>query len=152
MAKDAKGHGSEARSGHEHAIAVDTVKNPLKGLFLGGPNAAQAESNLRGKFGYNDAEIGKLKGGKFDETYGLKGGTPMGSPARPGATFGGQPVASNAHAAATLASGPKSVPVDTHPAMAVPKMRGSIVQDIRHQNGLDGEPLIPRNNFKRHGF
>ena len=33
-------------------------------------------------------------------------------------TSGGQPVASNAHAAATLASGPKSVPVDTHPAMS----------------------------------
>lgn len=26
-------------------------------------------------------------GGKFDETYGLKGGTPIGAPARPGATF-----------------------------------------------------------------
>ncbi len=67
MAKDAKGHGSEARSGHEHAIAVDTVKNPLKGQFLGGPSATEAESNLRGKFGYNDSEISKLKGGSADK-------------------------------------------------------------------------------------
>lgn len=26
-------------------------------------------------------------GGKFDETYGLRGGTPIGAPARPGAKF-----------------------------------------------------------------
>jgi hypothetical protein len=43
--------------------------------------------------------------------------TPLDSGAR--ASFGGgQPVASNAHAAATLASGLKSAAVDTHPAMA----------------------------------
>jgi hypothetical protein len=67
MAKDAGGHGSEGRSGgmsvpdkHQHAIAVDTVKNPMKG-FLGGPNAAQAEATLRNKFGYNDAAINRLK-------------------------------------------------------------------------------------------
>src|SRR5665811_1375456 len=95
MAKDAKGHGSEARSGHEHTIAVDTVKNPMKGVFLGGPTAGQAESKLRSRFGYSDNEISNLKG-----------------------SSGGQPVASDAHAAATLASGPKSAPVSTHPAMS----------------------------------
>jgi len=51
---------------HEHAIAKDTVKNPLKGVFLGGPNAVQAEATLRSRFGYNDAKIAKLKG-DFDK-------------------------------------------------------------------------------------
>lgn len=112
MAKDAKGHGSEARSGHEHAIAKDTVKNPLKGLFLGGPNANQAEATLRGKFGYNDDEISKLKGGgdpRYEDIVSKSpslGGSQLG---------GGQPVASNAHAAATLSNGgAKSAPVPVH--------------------------------------
>lgn len=96
MAKDAKGHGSEARSGHEHAIAVDTVKNPLKGLFLGGPNAEQSESKLRGRFGYSDKEISGLKGGGDPRYDGIK---------------------ANMDAAATLASGAKSAPVDVHPSM-----------------------------------
>src|ERR1035437_8134175 len=43
---------------------------------------------------------------------GVKPGGPKGGPG------GGQPVVSNAHAAATLAGGPKSAPVDVHPAMA----------------------------------
>jgi hypothetical protein len=47
---------------HQHKIAVDTVKNPAKGLFLGGPNAQEAEEILRSKFKYTDDEIKKLKG------------------------------------------------------------------------------------------
>lgn len=68
MAKDAKGHGSDGRGSmsvadrHQHNIARDTVKNPLKGTFLGGPNAAEAEAMLRGKFGYSDSAISTLKG------------------------------------------------------------------------------------------
>lgn len=68
MAKDAKGHGSDGRGSmsvpdrHQHNIAVDTVKNPMKGVFLGGPSAAEAEATLRGKFGYSDSAISSLKG------------------------------------------------------------------------------------------
>lgn len=97
MSKDAKGHGSEGRGGnhntadvHQHLIARDTVMNPAKGMFLGGPTAQQAETTLRGKFGYTDKDIAGLKG---------DGG--------------------NKAAAATLAGGhPKSAPVAAHPAMA----------------------------------
>ena len=70
MAKDAKGHGSDGRGGrmsvpdqHQHRIAVDTVKNPLKGTFLGGMNADEAEKLLTGKFGYSQATVDKMKGG-----------------------------------------------------------------------------------------
>jgi hypothetical protein len=68
MAKDARGHGSDGRGGsvpdqHQFRIARDTVKNPLKGQFLGGMNAAQAENLLRTKFGHSDAQIAALKGG-----------------------------------------------------------------------------------------
>jgi hypothetical protein len=126
MAKDAKGHGSEARSGHEHAIAVDTVKNPLKGLFLGGPSADQAERSLRNRFGYNDAEIGKLKGGGDPRYEDIVARNPSLGKSQIG---GGQPVESNAHAAATLAGGPKSAPVDTHPAM-------SAAEEAQNRSGI----------------
>lgn len=46
---------------HQERICRDTVKNPLKGLFLGGPSAEEAERILREKFGYNDQKIQKLK-------------------------------------------------------------------------------------------
>jgi len=46
---------------HQHKILVDTVKNPLKGKFLGGPSAEEAEETLREKFKYTDAEIQRLK-------------------------------------------------------------------------------------------
>jgi hypothetical protein len=45
---------------HELRIAVDTVRNPLKGVFLGGPTADQAEKILR-HYGYSDADIAKLR-------------------------------------------------------------------------------------------
>lgn len=54
---------------HEHKIAVDTVRNPSKGL-LGGPSAEEAETKLRGKFGYSDKEIGLLKKVSVDEASG----------------------------------------------------------------------------------
>jgi len=46
---------------HQHKIAVDTVKNPAKGL-MGGPSAQDAEEVLRAKFKYTNDEIKKLKG------------------------------------------------------------------------------------------
>ena len=46
---------------HQHKIAVDTVKNPMKGLILGPPTAQQAEHTLRTLFCYTDSEIAKLK-------------------------------------------------------------------------------------------
>jgi hypothetical protein len=42
-------------------VLIDTVKNPAKGKFLGGPSAEEAEETLRSKFDYTDAEIDKLK-------------------------------------------------------------------------------------------
>ena len=46
---------------HQKKIAIDTVKNPAKGIFLGGPTAEEAEKTLRDKFGYSDKQIAKLK-------------------------------------------------------------------------------------------
>lgn len=46
---------------NQHKIAVDTLKNPNKGLFMGGPSAKEAEETLMKKFGYTTQEINKLK-------------------------------------------------------------------------------------------
>jgi hypothetical protein len=46
---------------HQLKILRDTVKNPLKGKFLGGPSAEEAEEILRAKFRYTDKDIQKLK-------------------------------------------------------------------------------------------
>jgi hypothetical protein len=46
---------------HQLKILIDTIKNPLKGKFLGGPTAEEAEETLRTKFDYTDAEIRRLK-------------------------------------------------------------------------------------------
>lgn len=51
---------------HELKIAIDTVKNPAKGIFLGGPTAEEAEKKLRQKYGYTEAQIKKLKTGDSD--------------------------------------------------------------------------------------
>jgi uncharacterized protein YjbI with pentapeptide repeats len=50
---------------HQLKILIDNVKNPLKGKFLGGPSAEEAEEILREKFRYTDAQIKKLKGDDF---------------------------------------------------------------------------------------
>lgn len=108
--KDAKGHGSEKRGGadyHQHKIAVDTVRNPMKGLFLGGPSAAEAESMLRSKFGYGDADIAKLTGGGTHTAAGIN---PRGDVVPVTVT--------NAQAAAALSSGgPKSDAAPVHDSM-----------------------------------
>jgi len=46
---------------HQLKILKDTVKNPAKGKFMGGPSAEEAEKILRSKFKFTDAQIKKLK-------------------------------------------------------------------------------------------
>lgn len=46
-------------------VLVDTIKNPSKGMFLGGPSAEEAEAILKKKFGYTDMEISKLKESRY---------------------------------------------------------------------------------------
>lgn len=45
---------------HQHKIAVDTVRNPIKS-FMGGPSAKEAEETLIKKFGYSKKEVDKLR-------------------------------------------------------------------------------------------
>ena len=45
---------------HQHKIALDTVKNPMKSL-MGGPSEKEAIDTLKRKFGYSDSEIAKLQ-------------------------------------------------------------------------------------------
>jgi len=51
---------SDPPAWHQHRIAVDTVKNPMKAL-LGNITVEEYEEILRDKFGYNDKDIAKLK-------------------------------------------------------------------------------------------
>ena len=44
-------------SWHQYKIAVDTVKNPMKGIFLGGPSYDEAVDILMNKFKFTLAEI-----------------------------------------------------------------------------------------------
>ena len=46
---------------HQLKILKDTVINPNKGKFLGGPSAEEAEKTLREKFDFTDKEINALK-------------------------------------------------------------------------------------------
>ena len=45
---------------HQHKIAVDTVRNPMKS-FMGGPSWKEAEETLIKKFGYSKKEVDKLR-------------------------------------------------------------------------------------------
>ena len=54
---------------HQLKILKDTVKNPLKGKFLGGPTAEEAEKILRDKFHFTERQIKKLK--KASQGYAL---------------------------------------------------------------------------------
>ena len=54
--------GNGVADSHQLKILKDTVKNPSKGLFLGGPTAEEAEKILRSKFGFSDKQIQDLKG------------------------------------------------------------------------------------------
>src|ERR1019366_5035221 len=93
--KDAKGHGSEPRGG--------------------GSSSPEVKAHIQ-----RAAQLAKTLGADHPSVGAALHDAVMA--ARPPGGFyqigGGQPVASNAHAAATLAGSPKSAPVDTHPAMA----------------------------------
>ena len=131
--KDAKGHGSEPRGGGGTKL-TPVAKIPNYAVIIrsihergGTQKDALAELDRRGLYLSSDQRV--------QANIGL-------APRDAGATSvsGGQPVSSNAHAAATLAGGPKSAPVDVHPAMAtVPAGTGNRVT-ILHQ---DGEYAVP---------
>ena len=42
---------------HQLKILLDTIRNPLKGKFLGGPTVFEAKNILKLKFGYTDEDI-----------------------------------------------------------------------------------------------
>ncbi len=46
---------------YEYKIAVDTIKNPLKGKFMSGPSQQQAIKTLKNNFGFTDKQINRLK-------------------------------------------------------------------------------------------
>jgi hypothetical protein len=103
MAKDKGGHGSDPRG---NAIA-----------------SAQAAANRAGKpmSVLNLNTVGRAMHVVRDYSPGHEQGPyahQFVAKVEPQLSGGGQPVVSDAHAAATLAGGPKSAPVDTHPAMA----------------------------------
>jgi hypothetical protein len=45
----------------QKAICIDTVRNPSKGMFLGGVTYAEAVDTLREKFGYTERQIKQLE-------------------------------------------------------------------------------------------
>jgi len=99
MAKDAKGHGSEKRG----ANTVDTVYSSNAGVGgLGKGMYARLHSGQQLKLNPAATE------GRIPSV-----GSTL-NPAEHTLVGGGQPVVSNAHAAATLASGPKSAAVPVH--------------------------------------
>ena len=53
---------------HQLKVLTDTVKNPMKGKFLGGPSAEEAEETLRKKFHFTDKQIESLKKANFNGT------------------------------------------------------------------------------------
>ena len=54
---------------HQLKILKDTVRNPAKGMFLGGPSAQEAEEILKSKFGYSDKQIKKMSEETIEEAY-----------------------------------------------------------------------------------
>ena len=108
--KDAKGHGSEKRGGDGGTKLTPVGKIPsyaviIRSIHERGAAQKEALTELDRRGLYLSADQ-KVQAGLGDS------GWQHGS-----LVSGGQPVASNAHAAATLAGGPKSASVDTHPAM-----------------------------------
>jgi len=47
---------------YQYRICIDTVKNPLKGYFLGGPTQEEAIDIIKSKFGFTNKDIKKLTG------------------------------------------------------------------------------------------
>ena len=71
-------HGDSAKlsvaDAHQLRILKDTVRNPLKGQFLGGPSAEEAEETLRSKFRFTSEQIRNLKGGARHGDMSSRGG------------------------------------------------------------------------------
>ena len=63
--RSSRKHGDSAKlsvaDAHQLRILKDTVRNPLKGQFLGGPSAEEAERTLRSKFRLTSEQIRKLR-------------------------------------------------------------------------------------------
>jgi hypothetical protein len=96
MSKDAKGHGSESRGGVSSPAVKANIKKAVQLAHTLGPDHPSVGAAL------HDAIMATRPPGGF---YKIGGS-------------GGQPVESNAHAAATLAGGgDKSAPVPVHGAM-----------------------------------
>jgi hypothetical protein len=57
---------------HQYKIAVDTVRNPMKGVFMGGMSEDEAIKILKTKFKYSDAEIKKLQEHRITSTRKLQ--------------------------------------------------------------------------------
>lgn len=49
---------------HQLRILKDTVRNPMKGKFLGGPTVEEAKETLKSKFHFTDEQIRKLEASK----------------------------------------------------------------------------------------
>lgn len=58
--KDSKTKDGSIANKHQKRILIDTIKNPTKGMFLGGPSFAEAKEILMKKFGYTEQQIKKL--------------------------------------------------------------------------------------------
>jgi len=126
--KDAKGHGSEARGGAtishlspaslHNKVALDTARKNLSDYKAPGEAISSTEDQALSRHilgGVSPADAAeRVQAGDH-------------------AASGGQPVASNAHAAATLASGAKSAPVETHPAMN----KSWSIMDFKHMTDDD---------------
>ena len=123
--KDAKGHGSEKR--YEVQVQPYSLAANKVGQHIGSPTVISRHNSLDAAGRVLGSMIRGNRQGEAQRIAGQGNGYKIGAvdkttgafiPRNAARTSGGQPVASNAHAAATLASGPKSVPVDTHPAMS----------------------------------
>ena len=102
MAKDAGGHGSEARGGGSGgALSRDDLAKQVAFTKAAGENMTEHQKAW-------------LMSAQDRLNYG-KGEPRVGGPGMKGAAMGSD--ASNYWAAKSLASGPKSAPVATHPAM-----------------------------------
>lgn len=54
---------------HQKRILIETIKNPAKGIFLGGPSFAEAKEILMKKFGYTEEQIKKLSNDSDSRGY-----------------------------------------------------------------------------------
>jgi hypothetical protein len=104
MAKDAKGHGSETRGGSAVRAPAYDGKPTWHGVTASGQKVTNRFGN---PIAYASPEAA-VNGTKLIMSVAQSADKFLAG--------GGQPVVSDAHAAAALASGPKSAPVDVHPA------------------------------------